>query len=66
MKVIIKGSMSVNEFAEKLLEVANSTALRMEQENEGVTINGYEIHEAEVTVKFLVEGVDEPHEFHTH
>lgn len=60
MKVIVKGQIKPQELAEKLIEVAQSTAERMEKENEGVKITGFDIHEAEVTVKYHVQGMDDP------
>lgn len=60
MKVTFIGELNIEQLAKKLIEVADSTALRVEQENEGVKITGYELHDAEVTVKFNVEGMEEP------
>lgn len=59
MKVIVKGELNVEQLAKKLIEVAENTALKVEQDT-GAKINGYSVHEAEVTFKFNVEGMDEP------
>lgn len=59
MKVIVSGSINIDKLAEKLLEVAENTVAKIEAEN-GAKINSYSIHEAEVTFKFDVEGIEEP------
>ena len=59
MKVIVSGSINIDKLAEKLLEVAENTVAKVQAE-QGAKINGYSIHEAEVTFKFDVEGIEEP------
>jgi hypothetical protein len=59
MKVQFIGELNVDLLARKLIEIAENTALRLEKE-QNVKINGYGIHEAEVTVKYDVEGMEEP------
>ncbi|MED4619531.1 hypothetical protein [Priestia megaterium] len=59
MKLILKGQIDKDTLIKKIEEVAESTIERVEQET-GAKITGHEIHEAEVTVKVLVEGMDEP------
>lgn len=61
MKVIVKGELSVEQLAKKLIEVAEHTANKVEQDSEDkVSINAWKVHEAEVMFKFDVEGIDEP------
>lgn len=59
MKVIVKGSINLDKLAQKLLEIADHTATKVMQDT-GTKINSFSVHEAEVTFKFDVEGVDEP------
>ncbi|MCM3639664.1 hypothetical protein M4D68_00695 [Priestia aryabhattai] len=60
MKVIIKGMEITNEMlTNKLNEVADSTVERVMKET-GATIENYSIKEAEITLQFMVEGMDEP------
>jgi hypothetical protein len=60
MKVEFVGKLNIDAVAKKLIEIADSTAERVQSENEGVKINGFEVHDAEFTVKYHVEGIDEP------
>ena len=60
MKVTFVGELNVELLAKKLLEVIENTAIKVQTENEGVKIKGFGIHEADVTVKFDVEGMDDP------
>lgn len=59
MKVIISGSYDIKALAEKLVEVADNTALKVQKDNPGVEINGYTVADAEVTFKFDIEGYEE-------
>lgn len=59
MKVTFVGEINIQRMAEKLVEIASSTVERLEKEH-NTKINGYSIHEADVQVKFDVEGADEP------
>lgn len=60
MKVIIKGMEITNEMlTNKLNEVADSTVEKVMSET-GATIENYSIKEAEITMQFKVEGMDEP------
>ncbi|MEH7117245.1 hypothetical protein V7128_07460 [Neobacillus vireti] len=59
MKVTFVGELNIDIIAKKLLEVTESTIQRLEKEH-GVKINGTKIHEADFSVKFDVEGMDEP------
>lgn len=59
MKIIITGEMSPMTLVDKIKQVAVETAQKLEAEQD-VKLNGFKIHEAEVTVKYDIEGVDEP------
>ncbi|MFG3611477.1 hypothetical protein [Rummeliibacillus stabekisii] len=60
MKIIVKGITDIKELASKLEGVANTTALMLERDNPDVKINGFSVVEAEVSVKYDIEGYDEP------
>jgi hypothetical protein len=60
MKVQFVGKLNIDAVAKKLVEIADSTIERIEKEQEGVNITGFEVHDAEFTVKLNVEGMDEP------
>lgn len=59
MKVIITGALSPIDLAEKIAKVASETAHKLETE-QGVKFTDYQVHEAEVTIKYSIEGLDEP------
>lgn len=60
MQVQFIGKLNIDAVAKKLIEIAESTIERVEKENEGVKVNGFEVHDAEFTVKFNVEGISDP------
>ncbi|MGE6629645.1 hypothetical protein [Bacillus sp. NPDC077027] len=60
MKVTIVGEMNVDLLAKKLLEVVENTAIKVQTEAEDAKINSWSITEADVLVKFNIDGVDEP------
>ena len=55
MKVIVTGTMDVELMARKLIEIADNTIAKLKEEQD-INITGYKVHEAEVTVKFDIEG----------
>lgn len=59
MKVITTGGASLSEIFAKLEEVAENSMKKMSEQTD-LKILGYEVHEAEVTFKFKVEGMEEP------
>jgi len=60
MRVTFVGKLDVNEMLSKLNEIAESTINRMIAESaDEVSISGFEIHDAEFTVKFNVEGMED-------
>lgn len=61
MKVEFIGKLNIDTVAKKLVEIADSTIERVVKESEGTAkVNGFEVHDAEFTIKFNVEGIDEP------
>lgn len=58
MKVIVSGGTTLEGLVEKLEEVVQSTVVKMGLQSD-LNITGYEVHEAEVTFKFKVEGMEE-------
>lgn len=59
MKIKFVGKLNVDMLASKLIEITESTIERLQKEQEA-DIEGYKIHEADITVKFDVKGMDEP------
>lgn len=59
MKVIISGAVNPQDLVDKLTKVAEETAEKLSKE-QGVEFKGFKVHEAEITVKYDIEGVDEP------
>jgi hypothetical protein len=59
MKVTFIGELNTDIIAKKLMEVTESTIQRLEKEH-AVKIKGTHIHEADISVKFDVEGMAEP------
>ncbi|MEC1647617.1 hypothetical protein [Bacillus halotolerans] len=59
MKVTFIGDIDTKLMVSKLDEIATSTIERIEKE-QGVKINGYSLHGADLLAKVNVEGVDEP------
>lgn len=60
MKIKFTGNMTIKEVEDKLQEVVDSTSHKLADEGTDVAIEGWELDEVEVQVKFKIEGVDNP------
>lgn len=60
MKIKFTGNMTVKDVENKLQEVVDSTISKLKEGDTEVAIEGWELDEVEVQVKFKIEGVEEP------
>jgi len=59
MKVQMAGKMTVKEMTDKLAEVVSETIKKVTEENGETGIKSWDIHGADFTIKFELEGVEE-------